>query len=87
MTPTVTVNSYVVTVTGIPPGAVVGWGDCRESVADASGTATHDYNAASSTSDRLWPTSTWPGRRLLVITTPSDRWVGHVDVACVQDAW
>jgi hypothetical protein len=89
MNPTVTVDQFVVIITGIPPGAVIGWGDCRSSTAGIDGVAIHDYDAPSSTDDRLYPHTTMPGRRGLVINMPdsSDRWSGHVDVACVQDAW
>jgi hypothetical protein len=87
--PTITVAEYVVTLSGLPPGAVVGWGDSRESVADSNGTAQHDYDSPEATADRFMPRTTMPGRRGLVVTLPdnSDRWAGHVDVACVSDAW
>jgi len=89
MNPTVSVNQFVVAITNLPPGAIIGWGDCRETIADASGTAVHDYDALSSTFDRFYPRTTWPGRRPLVINMPdaSDRWIGHVDVACEQTAY
>jgi hypothetical protein len=89
MNPTIAVDGFIATVSGLPSGAVVGWGDSRESVVDASGVVTHDYDAPSSTFDRLYPLTTGQGRRLLVVNMPdgSDRWVGHLDLVHPQTAW
>jgi hypothetical protein len=87
--PTISMTGFVVTLSGLPPGAVVGWGDSRESVVDAGGVVQHDYDSPEATAGRISPLTTGHGRRLLVINMPdgSDRWVGHVDLVCPQTAW
>jgi hypothetical protein len=79
MTPTITVDGWVVTVTGLQPGSLVGWNDGPGTLADSEGVATHDYYNAVPGMPGSQPS---PGRRFVVcVSSDGTPFRTNVDVA------